>query len=65
MAGLSRQKQKLLIMKKLFEEKTDEEHPITGARLIEILNTNGIKAERKTIYDDIKILRQRNGYRND
>lgn len=56
MAGLSRQKQKLLIMKKLFEEKTDEEHPITGARLIEILNTNGIKAERKTIYDDIKIL---------
>ncbi|MGN0594314.1 MAG: helix-turn-helix transcriptional regulator [Hominimerdicola sp.] len=56
MAGLSRQKQKLLIMKKLFEEKTDEEHPITGAKLIEILNMNGIKAERKTIYDDIKIL---------
>ena len=56
MAGLSRQKQKLLIMKRLFEERTDENHAITGAKLIEYLNQYGIKAERKTIYDDIKIL---------
>ncbi|WP_294409232.1 WYL domain-containing protein [uncultured Ruminococcus sp.] len=56
MAGLSRQKQKLLTMKKLFESKTDESHSITGAKLIETLAADGIKAERKTIYDDIKTL---------
>lgn len=56
MAGLSRQKQKLLTMKKLFESKTDENHSITGAKLIETLAQDGIKAERKTIYDDIKTL---------
>lgn len=56
MAGLSRQKQKLLMMRQLFESKTDEKHSLTGARLIEILGENGIKAERKTIYDDIKTL---------
>jgi len=55
-AGLSRQKQKLLTMKKLFESKTDENHSITGAKLIETLAQDGIKAERKTIYDDIKTL---------
>ncbi|WP_295209388.1 WYL domain-containing protein [Ruminococcus sp.] len=56
MTGLSRQKQKLLTMKKLFETRTDEKHTITGNRLIEILGEYGIKAERKTIYDDIKTL---------
>ena len=56
MAVQSRQKQKLLTMKRLFEMKTDEEHSFTGAKLIEILGTMGIKAERKTIYDDIKTL---------
>ena len=56
MAGLSRQKQKLLTMKKLFEARTDETHAITGNRLIDILAQNSIKAERKTIYDDIKTL---------
>ena len=56
MAVQSRQKQKLLTMKKLFEAKTDENHSFTGAKLIEILGEIGIKAERKTIYDDIKTL---------
>ena len=50
MTGVSRQKQKLLTTK------TDEKHTITGNRLIEILGDCGIKAERKTIYDDIKTL---------
>ena len=49
MTGVSRQKQKLLTMKKLFETKTDEKHTITGNRLIEILGDYGIKAERKTM----------------
>ena len=56
MAGLSRQKQKLLTMKQYFEQKTDDEHSITGNKLIDILAQYGIKAERKTIYDDIKTL---------
>ena len=56
MAVVSRQKQKLLTMKKLFETRTDEDHSLTGAKLIEILGGIGIKAERKTIYDDIKTL---------
>lgn len=43
-------------MRKLFESKTDENHSLTGAKLIEILANDGIKAERKTIYDDIKTL---------
>lgn len=43
-------------MRKLFESKTDENHSLTGAKLIEILAGDGIKAERKTIYDDIKTL---------
>ncbi len=43
-------------MKQLFERRTDEKHTLTGNRLIEILGENGIKAERKTIYDDIKTL---------
>ena len=43
MTGVSRQKQKLLTMKKLFETKTDEKHTITGNRLIEILGDYGVR----------------------
>ena len=50
------QKQKLLVMKKYFETNTDENHRVTGNQLIEYLTNLGIKAERKTIYDDIKTL---------
>lgn len=56
MAGVSRQKQKLLRMELLFRNKTDENHPLTGNQLIEMLSADGIKAERKTIYDDIATL---------
>ncbi len=56
MAGVSRQKQKLLRMEQLFKARTDEAHAITGGELIKILEEMGIKAERKTIYDDIATL---------
>ncbi|WP_294490708.1 YafY family protein [uncultured Ruminococcus sp.] len=56
MAVEARQKLKLLTMKKFFETETDEKHTITGAKLIEWLGSRGIKAERKTIYDDIRTL---------
>ncbi len=56
MAVEARQKLKLLTMKKFFETETDEKHTVTGAKLIEWLGSRGIKAERKTIYDDIRTL---------
>jgi predicted DNA-binding transcriptional regulator YafY len=43
-------------MEQLFSAKTDEQHAITGGELIRILEEMGIKAERKTIYDDIATL---------
>lgn len=43
-------------MELLFRNKTDENHPLTGNQLIEMLSADGIKAERKTIYDDIATL---------
>ncbi|MBR6045049.1 MAG: WYL domain-containing protein [Ruminococcus sp.] len=56
MAGASKQKQKLLRMEQIFKTQTDENNVITGNELIEILEKEGIKAERKTIYDDIATL---------
>ena len=43
-------------MESLFRQRTDEQHPLTGNQLIDILAAEGIKAERKTIYDDIATL---------
>lgn len=54
--GVSRQKQKLLFMRRVLLEQTDEQHPITVNQLINILADNGIKEERKTVYDDIATL---------
>ena len=58
MASQAKQKQKLLFMKKLFERKSDENHPITGIQLIDILAGQNIKCERKTVYDDIDTLKE-------
>ncbi|MBR6872555.1 MAG: transcriptional regulator [Ruminococcus sp.] len=56
MAGQSKQKQKLLRMEQIFKTLTDENNVITGNELIDMLEKEGIKAERKTIYDDIATL---------
>ena len=50
------QKLKLLILKDIFENETDEAHPLTVPQLIEKLHAEGIKAERKSIYDDLRTL---------
>lgn len=55
--GASIQKQKLLFMYRLLNENTDEENPLTGKEIIDILSANGIKEERKTLYDDIATIR--------
>lgn len=50
------QKMKLLYLIKIFNEKTDEKHPISMPGLIEELARYGVNAERKSMYDDIECL---------
>ncbi|MCF0134058.1 MAG: WYL domain-containing protein [Blautia sp.] len=57
MAKSFQQKLKILYLMRVFMEKTDEQHPLTVAELIDYLDRQGIRAERKTIYDDIETLR--------
>ena len=52
------QKLKLLYLQKMLLEETDEEHTLTVNAIIERLELVGIKAERKSIYDDIKDLQK-------
>ena len=56
MAKNPRQKQKLLYLQKILLEKTDEQHGITINELISQLEAYGITAERKSLYDDLRIL---------
>ena len=51
------QKLKILYLMRVFSEKTDEAHPRSVKDLISYLESLGIHAERKTIYDDIETLR--------
>ena len=50
------QKPKLLYLLKIFFEETDQDHPLTMKELIEKLNNLGVKAKRKSVYDDFEIL---------
>ena len=56
MAKSPNQKLKLLYLVDILERKTDENHPMTAAALIEELAKVEISAERKSIYDDIQQL---------
>jgi len=57
MARSSNQKLKLQYLQKALLENTDENHPMTMSEIIEYLESNDIKAERKSIYDDLEALR--------
>ena len=57
MAKSSNQKTKLLHLARTLLRKTDEDHPLTVTQLIEELARQDIKAERKSIYDDLEALR--------
>lgn len=48
------QKMKLFALKDNLERETDFTHGITMAQILSQLETRGIKAERKSIYDDIR-----------
>ena len=51
------QKLKLLYLMKYLTEKSDENHPVSVADMITELARYDIKAERKSIYDDLEALR--------
>lgn len=57
MAKQSNQKAKLLYLQKFLTEETDAQHGITIAGLVDRLAEAGIAAERKSLYDDIEVLR--------
>ncbi len=52
------QKLKLLYLARYFLERTDEAHSVSVAELIAYLDGLGIRAERKSIYDDIAALQR-------
>lgn len=57
MAQGSNQKLKLVYLMKILLEKTDETHSVNMHEIIASLEAYGISAERKSIYNDMEILR--------
>ena len=51
-----KQKQKLLYMAQLLYGRTDEDHPVTTQEVIDYLEADGIRSERKTVYTDMEEL---------
>ena len=58
MARSENQKLKLITLRDILLQKTDEEHPMNTQQLIEELAKQGIRAERKSIYQDIEALEE-------
>lgn len=57
MSKSSNQKTKLLHLARMLLRQTDEDHPLTVPQIIEGLARQDVKAERKSIYDDLEALR--------
>ena len=58
MADNSIQKLKLLYLLKIMLENTDDEHGLKSTDIIRCLSEVGIKIERKTLYNDIALLKE-------
>jgi len=56
MAKSEGQKLKLLYLKNMLEEQSDEQHPLNTQQILDYLAAHDIKAERKAIYNDIVCL---------
>ena len=56
MSKSANQKTKLLHLARMLLRQTDEDHSLSVAQIIEELARQGIKAERKSIYDDLEAL---------
>lgn len=54
---MANKKLKILYLAKFLRERTDEEHTATVSDMIRYLEQQGISAERKSIYDDLELLR--------
>jgi len=58
MAKGQNQKAKLLWLARILNDQTDQEHPMTLARMMELLQAQGIDVkDRKSLYDDLETLR--------
>ncbi|MCQ2424399.1 MAG: WYL domain-containing protein [Clostridia bacterium] len=57
MPGRPYQKEKLLALREFLRRKTDEEHPAPMAEILAALAEAGYPSERKSVYEDIEILR--------
>lgn len=56
MARSTGQKQKLLCLRKILLEKTDENHGLTASEIIAELAKFDINSERKSLYNDLQVL---------
>ena len=50
------QKRKLLVLLDILARETDEKHPLSVPQLVERLQERGVVAERKSVYDDLRLL---------
>ena len=58
MAKGQNQKAKLLYLARILNQQTDQEHPMTIARMMDLLQAQGIDVrDRKSLYDDLETLR--------
>ncbi len=58
MAKSENQKQKILYVLKILFEESDVDHPLSSTKLIERLESYGISVERKSLYSDIRELKE-------
>lgn len=58
MAKNANQKLKILFLAQILHQQTDQEHPLSAQQLIKLLAQQGIMVERRTIYEDISMLKQ-------
>lgn len=58
MARSEHQNKKLLLLRQILLERTDEDHPLSMEAILSALAGYGIHAERKSIYENMDILRQ-------
>lgn len=57
MAKSEKQKQKLLVLLDILKKYSDNEHGVTLSQISEKLEEEGIKSERKSLYDDLRTLK--------
>ena len=56
MAKSSNQKKKLLLIRDLLLERTDEKHSIQMSEIIKYLNQNDVEADSRSVRSDIELL---------